>query len=204
MLLFLRKRFFQAFGEPLLNSRGWGKCNETSDKELWRRTVALRGERYSLPDGNVGFVLSICYRSEETEKCTYGRQNSEVEFIFTAVILQRDKMVRSSKDIRRTLTRRLDMWEAGQRSELVHEAERCDRQFFASHLPMTYEHVERVFNRLMLKGIARSAVRFLTERSGGGGGSLDLSSDAQGKNGATGKSVFDVLKEKCGAESSRF
>ena len=86
------------------------------------------------------------------------------------------------------------MWEAGQRSELVHEAERCDRQFFAGHLPMTNEHVERVFNRLMLQGKVRSAVRFLTERSGGG--ILDLSSDAQGKNGATGKSVFDVLKEK--------
>ena len=82
------------------------------------------------------------------------------------------------------------MWEAGQRLELVHEAERCDRQFFAGHLPMTNEHVERVFNRLMLQG----KVRFLTERSGGG--ILDLSYDAQGKNGATGKSVFDVLKEK--------
>ena len=63
-----------------------------------------------------------------------------------------------------------------------------------SHLPMTNEHVEQVFNRLMLQGKVRSAVRSLTERSDGG--ILDLSSDAQGKNGATGKSVFDVLKEK--------
>ena len=88
----------------------------------------------------------------------------------------------------------MDLWEAGRRLELVHEAERCDRQLAQGPCPMSCEHVERVFNRLMLQGKVPAAVRFLTERSGGG--VLDPESVACGKSGPLGKTVFEVLKEK--------
>ena len=91
---FLQEKFAQAFGTPLLNHDG-GPDSET--RSLWWKVAALQGKQYSLPDGGVGtrFVNML---SEEIERCTEGRQPSEREFIFTALILQRNKMVR--KDVR--------------------------------------------------------------------------------------------------------
>ena len=52
---------------------------------------------------------------------------------------------------------------------------------------MTLEQLERMFNRLMLEGRVHSAVRLMTECSGGG--VLDPEAEAQGKTGPLGKSV---------------
>ena len=132
--------------------------------------------------------------SEEIELCTEGRQQSEREFIFTALVLQRDKMVRKGKDIRPLLTRRMDMWEAGKLPELLQEAKRCDKQVVASWSPLTSEQLERTFNRLMMEGRIRSAVRLVTDR--GGRGVLDPEDEAHGRNGPLGMSLYDVLQEK--------
>ncbi len=86
------------------------------------------------------------------------------------------------------------MWEAGKLHELVHEAKRCDKQLAVNGVKMSREHVERVFNRLMLLGRVRSAVRLLTEK--GSGGVLDPDAEAHGKNGPLGKTVYEVLLEK--------
>lgn len=187
---FLREKFTQAFGALLINSEGG---TDSEIRKMWWRAVALRGKQYSLPDGAIGtrFVHML---SAELEACTAGRQSSEAEFVFTSLILQRDKMVRCGRDVRRLLARRMDTWDSGRLQELLHEAERCDKQLTTTHLPMTTEHVERIFNRLMLQGKVRSAVRFLTERSGGG--VLDLHAEAHGKSGPLGRSVLDVLEEK--------
>ena len=88
----------------------------------------------------------------------------------------------------------MDLWEAGRLPELLNEAQRCDKQLSQSLSPMTPEQLERTFNRLMLEGRIRSAVRLLTER--GAGGTLDPETEAQGKNCPLGKSVLDVLQEK--------
>ena len=60
---------------------------------------------------------------KEIEQCTDGRQASEWEFIFTVLILQRDKMVQKGKDIRPLLTRCMDMWEARRLAKLLQEAQ---------------------------------------------------------------------------------
>jgi len=86
------------------------------------------------------------------------------------------------------------MWEAGQLKQLLHEALRCDRQLASSLTPMSSEQIERTFARLMMEGRIRSAVRLLTDRLGGG--VLDPSAEAQGKDGPLGKTVFDVFQEK--------
>ena len=153
----------------------------------------MRRKQYELPDGNVG-ARFVNILAEEIEKCNSKQQPSEREFIFSALVLQRNKMIRKARDVRPLLMRRMDMWEDGQLKELLHEAQRCDRQLISSLSPMTSEQVERTFARLMLEGRVRSAVRLLTERNGGG--VLDPSGEAQGKKGPLGKTVFEVLQEK--------
>ena len=115
----LREKFKWAFGTPLLNHDGGSDCEVRS---LWWKVVALRGKRYSLPDGGIGtsFVNML---SEEIERCMEGRQRSQREFIFTALVLQHNKMVSKGRDVCPLLTRRMDMWKAGKLSELLQEAQ---------------------------------------------------------------------------------
>ncbi len=189
--VFLQLKFARAFGAQLLNHSGDGDNSEV--RSLWWGSVALKGKQYTLPDGGVG-TRFVNLLSEEIERCNEGRQRSEREFIFAALVLQRNKMVRKARDIRPLLKRRMDLWEEGKRLELLQEARRCDKQLAQGGLPMTPEHVERVFNRLMLQGKVRSAVRLLTERDCGG--VLDPRAEAHGKKGPLGMTVFEVLKEK--------
>ena len=87
------------------------------------------------------------------------------------------------------------MWEAGKLPELLQEAKRCDKQVVVGLSPLTSEQLERTFNRLMMEGRIRSAVRLVTDR-GGGGGVPDPEDEAHGRNGPLGMSVYDVLQEK--------
>ena len=97
-------------------------------------------------------------------------------------------MVRKAKDIRPLLSRRMDMWEAGSLSELLQEAQRCDKHLMSGVKPMSPEQLERTFNRLMMEGQVWGAVRLVTDRTGGG--TLDPADKAQGVNGPLGKSVL--------------
>jgi len=188
---FLDEKFERAFGAKLLNHSGGVEDSEA--RSLWWGAVALGGKQYALPNGGVGtrFVNML---SEQIELNNEGRQSSEWEFVFTALILQRNKMVRKAKDIRPVIMRRLDLWEQGRRAELLQEARRCEKGFDRTVVRMTDEHAERVFNRLMLQGKVRAAVRLITER--GSGGVLDPQAPAHGKGGPLGKTVFEVLQEK--------
>lgn len=69
----------------------------------------LRGRQYSLPDGGIGthFMNML---SEEIERCTIGQQKSKREFIFTALILQSNNMVRKGRGVCPLLSRGMDMW----------------------------------------------------------------------------------------------
>ena len=69
-----------------------------------------------------------------------------------SLILQRDDMVTKARDIRPLLARRMDLWEARRLPELLHQAQRCDQQRKKKRMPMSREHIERVFSRLMLQG----------------------------------------------------
>ena len=103
--IFLRDKFVLAFCAPLVTHDG-GSDGEV--RSLWWKVVQVRGKQYSLAGGGAGtrFVNML---SEEIKRCTEGRQRSEQEFIFTALILQRNKMVLKGKDVRPLLTRKMDM-----------------------------------------------------------------------------------------------
>ena len=49
--------------------------------------------------------------------------------MLSKLILQKDKKIVKSSDIRRLLRRRMKMWEEGLFDQLIEEAELCDRKF---------------------------------------------------------------------------
>ena len=83
------------------------------------------------------------------------------------------------------------MWKEGLFLELVREAELCDRNLPKSSGEMTSEKESKIFSDLILQGRLREAVRFITDRQGGG--VMDPNDDA-GK--PSGKTVLQVLKDK--------
>ena len=55
-------------------------------------------------------------------------KSSEAFICFPLLILQKDKNIKKTRDIRSLLKRRMQMWNEGLFEELVSEAERCDRK----------------------------------------------------------------------------
>jgi hypothetical protein len=117
---------------------------------------------------------------------------SERLLCYIAVILQRDKQVKKTKDIRLLLTRRIDMWKRDQFDAFISEAIRCDRQLYRKKTKIkdNIDEVGKIFNRLMLNGKVREATRFVTNRSNGGvlNPNENIVDDT--------KTVFDVLENK--------
>ena len=83
------------------------------------------------------------------------------------------------------------MWKDGLFFELIREAEQCDRNLPKSSGKMNEEREAKNFSDLILQGRLREAVRFITDRQGGG--VMDPNDDA-GK--PTGKTVLQVLIDK--------
>ena len=67
-----------------------------------------------------------------------------------AVILQRDRIVRKGRDIRRLLERRMEMWLDEKYDLLVQEADRCNISLRVSKGSFDDDVVARIFSRLML------------------------------------------------------
>ena len=159
--------------------------------QYWRKVVTVRGNHYILPRGSIG--REIIDRLAKEMLCL-SRQSapSERVIVFIAVMMQRDKMVKKGADIRRLLKRRIDEWRQERSPELIHEYERCAKQWSKSHgvnLDRSKDHVLRVFSNLMLRGDIRSAVRWLTDQACSGG-VLDPSQLVNGKP------VAQILQEK--------
>ena len=80
--------------------------------------------------------------------------------------------MRKGCDICRLLERHMKLWHNGQFDALLQEAVRCDQSLRNSRRRPSFkdfqEHLIKVFTRLMLEGNVHAAVRWLTERSGGG------------------------------------
>ena len=63
----------------------------------------------------------------------------------------------------------MEAWRSSQIDELLYEAERCSHQLPKPQLKKEGdEHIVGVFTQLMLRGRVQSAVRWMTERAGGG------------------------------------
>jgi hypothetical protein len=127
----------------------------------------------------------------ELEGVTSRKWNSERFIVFQMVILQRAKGVTKAGDIKRRLSTRMDSWEEQKFDMLVQDTERTAlAQLAKSRGGSTPEQRAKTYNRLILQGKLRAAVRWLTEREKGG---VLLPGDTDEK---TGETIFDVLKSK--------
>ncbi|CEM26622.1 unnamed protein product [Vitrella brassicaformis CCMP3155] len=181
----------EAFGEPLVNSTGGSTFPEW---EAYHQRICQLRLRYvkDLSNlGNLGRAIADAI-AEEVEKISKLEAPSQQVFVFIRTLIQRDPDVKKKRDVKRMLWRRLEMWQEGQVEELVCEAERLDQQFPTTQPRLDDASVYRIFNKLMLEGKVRAAVRFVNERGGGG----VLHPSAQAEKRPPGVTVLDVLREK--------
>lgn len=184
---FASQLFIRGFGTPLLNSIGSEEYNEWHAR--WICAMKLNGKQYILPQGSVG-RLFVDILAKEIQAVPNGISSTEKIFIFCSTVLQKEKLIRNGSDIRRTLRKRMDMWNNNQYDELIQEAIRCDRQLKSTPKnKKNDDHKIRIFTRLVLQGKLREATRWITDRNGGG---VLMPDD----NLPNGKNVFEVLKNK--------
>ena len=115
--------------------------------------------------------------------------------IFSAVILQCDRMVRKGGDVRRLIERRLSQWRDGNFDLLLQEADRCDSGLCSSHgCALKDTDIVRVFSCLILCGKLRTAVHWATECASG---KVLLPTTVVNPDAADGPlTVMDVLHQK--------
>ena len=165
--------------------------------DCWNRVVHLRGLHYHIPGGAVGRKY-VDMLNQEIMQLAAGNYSAERLVVFSAVILQRDKSVKKSVDVRRTLERRMKLWTDHEFDVLMQEMERCDRSFkLVRKFANDKDHIVRVFTRMMLQGKVRAAVRWLSEESRKGVFfPSDLNEKKDGKGVIVLSSVWDILCNK--------
>ena len=67
--------------------------------------------------------------AKEIQALANAEQKSEKSAMLSKLILQKDKKIVKSSDIRRLLRRRMKMWEEDLFDQLIDEAELCDHKF---------------------------------------------------------------------------
>jgi len=99
-LSFVVEKMIQAYGVPLLNTEGEWTWTHDIWENIWKRIVALRGKLYTLPGGAIGrqFVSTL---ADEVLASSKGESKSEFFICFPPLILQRDKNIGKTADIRR-------------------------------------------------------------------------------------------------------
>ena len=185
-----------AIGVKLLNSEG---IPRTERMELiWERSVHLTSALYRIPGGSIGRRFTSLM-AKEIQLLAQAKEKSERSSIFGRLLLQKDKQIKKTADIKRLISRRMDLWEAPKFEELIQEAEQCDKKLGrSSGKNMTDESAHLVFSRLILQGKLREATRFITQR---GEKSCVLKPDDDDGKGNTVKSVLES-KHPPQAESS--
>ena len=182
----------EAYGAPFVHSGGIDTADASYQR--WNTVVHMQGKIYDLPGGAVGRKY-VDLLSQEVSHVSVGNYPADRLIVFSAVMLQKDRMVKKSADVRRVLERRMSMWKKEEFDQLLQEAVRCDRSLRNTHRrDLNNKHLIRVFMRLMLQGKVRAAVRWLSERARGVLHPTDM---VDMKNSSGNKSsVLDILRQK--------
>ena len=188
----LRDLMVEAYGLPFASTM----VTDSSDwAKRWNTVIHLSGSHYSLPRGPVGRRY-VTLLTEEIQHLTQKLYSSERLIVFSSVILQRNKIVKKTRDIKDTLERRLSLWCDEKYDILVQEAVRCDHPFqrIRQGKPKSDDHITKVFSRLMLQGKVRAAMHWLSGESRGR--VLCLTDTVQLQPDGPPVSVIDALRSK--------
>jgi len=113
-----------AFGVKLLNSEG---IPRTERMELiWERSIHSKKALYRIPGGSIGRRFTSLM-AKEIQLLAQAKEKSERSSIFGRLLLQWDKQIKKTADIKRLISRRMDLWEGTKFEELIQEAEKCDK-----------------------------------------------------------------------------
>ena len=186
---FAREKLREAFGAEWLNSPGPSAYPEWERRH--KRVVRLRSRYYTLPQGNVGRKV-VDAVTAEINALAEGRSPSERVLVLLATLLQRDMLIKNGPDIRKTILRRLGMWERGEFEQLLREAERSDSKWPTQTSAPDETNRFRLFDRKVKAQQLHSANRLVTSRDQGG--VLDPLAQAEGES--EGVTVLDVLQRK--------
>ena len=117
--------------------------------------------------------------------------NSERAEIFPACILRKERGCSQSDAIRRRIARRMQFWEDGKYAELAEDVVRAAKAASGrAPTPDDDDHIARRYHSLVIDGLLKAAVRFATNRSGGG---ILAPADIDKKSG---RPVIEVLRGK--------
>jgi hypothetical protein len=97
---FVGKKMIEALGAKLTNSAGDALVGR--NEKNWNKTALLRGRLYRLPGGSVGLEFTLILASEY-DLLANSVQKSERPSMFGKLILQKDKRIKKSADIRRLI-----------------------------------------------------------------------------------------------------
>jgi len=109
----------------------------------------LRGRVYRLPGSYsiVGREFTNLL-ADEYDLLASAKHTSERVSMFGKLILQKDKNIRKSPDIKRLLQRRMQMWRDNLFEQLIFEAELCDKKLPKSISKMDDDEAILNFSRL--------------------------------------------------------
>ena len=139
---FVDQKMMEAFNATLTNSAGSSLIGRI--EKIWERSALLQGKVYRVPGGTVGQEFTSLLAAEY-DLLALGKQKSERPSMFGKLILQKDKNIVKSADIRRLLKRRMQMWKDDLLEELIQEAELCDKKMPKSVSKMPEEKAIKVF-----------------------------------------------------------
>jgi hypothetical protein len=140
-----------------------GVNSDAAWQRRWRRIGDLSSTHFSVPKGKVGlrFINILASEGRGLQAHTW---NSERPLVVVAVVLQTTPGVKRARDIRKRLTHRMDLRYEGKFIALVDDTETEVQSRHGSHPVPDEENLARAFNKKVLSGRLRSAVRNLTNR----------------------------------------
>lgn len=106
----------EGFGTPFMVSRD----QDNLWYRRWKHICTLSGKQYDLPNGSTpkAFIHTL---AEEIEALSRNEYPSKRLVISISVILQRNPILKQTKDIRTLLSQRLQSWKYGKYDFLINE-----------------------------------------------------------------------------------
>ena len=141
----------------------WPRC--------WRQLAAKSASWYATPTGAVGSRFTAIL-AVEWQGATDRSWNSGRPLFFAHIVLTKTLGIRRAQEIRVRITRRMDLWDRGLHTGLVGyaEAEGAAREGRDSNFgEYKDEALYWTYHDTVFSGKIRQAVRWATDREGGGG-----------------------------------
>jgi hypothetical protein len=162
----------KVYGDHVHQNPGTHLNGGIEDDAMWqgyhRRLIVYPLQRYDAPNGPVGHRL-VETMTSLLEGVRSRKWNSECFLMFQIVVLQQTREVTQARDIKKRLKWRMDAWDEGNFTMLVQTTERDMESFLSTkQRGQSVAQREKIFNRKMLRGDVRGAVKYLTDSEVGG------------------------------------